>query len=273
MSHTTDLSPDTGSELNWLLENPIERMQHEQVLFENVPDQYVKDDDVTVFFTILQDDKINADEDQIGLTRVGCTKIKDCLAYASVQLTPVTTSGSPRHGTATFPSSILPATDDEFYQFCYITNKTKSLGSSIPFQLNCSLDDIDLLSNTTAGQTKSDRFISVADHDNEDIVVIHTKRILTEEKLRQENRQLAEMNRQLEAQKDECQAKLDILEAKTNEHIAKTYNEMQVCKHALRDKLSSMQTDSISFSGADIIPSGHPRRTSITATIGIETTG
>ncbi len=31
--------------------------------------------------------------------------------------------------------------------------------------------------------------------------------MLTEEKLRQENRQLLDMNRRLESQKDECQAK------------------------------------------------------------------
>jgi hypothetical protein len=62
-----------------------------------------------------------------------------------------------RHGTAIFSSSSLSVTDDEFYQFCYINKKSQNLGTSIPFQLNCALDDIDLLFNTSAerSQTKS----------------------------------------------------------------------------------------------------------------------
>lgn len=70
MSDTNDQSSDTGSDINWPLEHPLEGVHHEQVLFENVPDQYVKGDDVTVFFTILNDIKVNPDDDQIGLSRV-----------------------------------------------------------------------------------------------------------------------------------------------------------------------------------------------------------
>jgi hypothetical protein len=53
--------------------------------------------------------------------------------------------------------------------------------------------------------------------------------MLTEEKLRQENRQLLEMNRRLESKKDECQAKLDLLEMQREEQMTKINNEMQVC--------------------------------------------
>jgi len=51
--------------------------------------------------------------------------------------------------------------------------------------------------------------------------------MLTEEKLRQENKQLLEMNRRIEKQKDECQAKLDVFEVKRQEQIAKLHNDMQ----------------------------------------------
>jgi chromosome segregation ATPase len=227
MSEINDQCSDTSSDLNWPLDHTMERQHQDQVVFENVADQYVKGEDVTAFFTIVNDIKVNPEVDQIGLLRVGCTNIKDCLAYAPVQFNPSTTSGSTRHGTAIFPSSSLPVTDDEFYQFCYLINKTKNYGSSIPFQLNCSLDDIDLLSNTAVGKTKSDGLIALADYDNDDLVVIHTRRMLTEEKLRQENRQLSDMNRRLEAQRDECQMKLSLLEAKTNEHVAKAVNDIQ----------------------------------------------
>jgi hypothetical protein len=215
----------------------------DQVVFENVADQYVKGENVTAYFTILHDTKVNPTEDQIGLLRVGSTNIQECLAYASIQFDPTT-----RLGTATFLSSSLPTTDDEFYQFCYVIKKRKCLGSSIPFQLNCSIDDIDLLSQTLFDKTQikstNDGLIALADRDNDDLVIIHTKRMLIEEKLRQENRQLLEINRRLEQQKDECKAKLDFLDSKSNEYINKVKNDMQVLAathKATIDELSSRQ--------------------------------
>lgn len=201
---------------------------HDQVVFENVPDQYVKGENVIANFTILHDDKVNPNEDQIGLLRVGSTNIQECLAYAPIQF-----DASTRHGTATFLSTTLPTTDDEFYQFCYIIKKRKCLGSSIPFQLNCSIDDIDLLSQSTlekihSSKSINDGLIALADHDNDDLVVIHTKRMLVEEKLRQENRQLLEINRRLEQQKDECKARFESLETKSHEYINKVKNDMLV---------------------------------------------
>jgi hypothetical protein len=158
---------------------------------------------------------------------VGSTNIQECLAYAPVQF-----DASTRHGTATFLSSSLPTTDDEFYQFCYIIKKRKCLGSSIPFQLNCSIDDIDLLSQSLLEKTQmkstGDGLFALADRDNDDLVVIHTKSMLIEGKLRQENRQLLDMNRRLEQQKDECKAKLDLLDAKSNAYITKVKSDMQV---------------------------------------------
>ncbi|CAF0936499.1 unnamed protein product [Rotaria sordida] len=244
MTDINDQCSDTSSDLNWPLDHALERQQDDRVVFENVADQYVKGADVTAFFTIIHDIKVNPDEDQIGLLRVGCTNIKECVAYAPVQFNPSTTSGSARHGTATFSSSSLPVTDDEFYQFCYIINKTKNLGSSIPFQLNCASDDIDLLSNEPIRKTKPDGLIALADDDNGDLLVIHTRRMLTEEKLRQENRQLLDFNRRSELQKDEYKAKLDLLEIKSKEHNHKIYNEMQtlIASHKTAiDELSSRQ--------------------------------
>ncbi|CAF3272882.1 unnamed protein product [Rotaria sp. Silwood2] len=229
-----------------------ERQQHDQVVFENVADHYIKGEDVTAHFTILNDLKINSNDDQIGLLRVGSTNIQECLAYAPVQFNSSTTSESTRHGTAIFSSSSLPVTDDEFYQFCYIIDKRKCFGSSIPFQLNCSIDDIDLLTSTLVEaslekrsmQMNNDGLIALQDNDNDDLVIIHTKRMLIEEKLRQENRQLLEINRRLEQQKDECKAKLDLLDLKSNEYINKVKNDMQAlaASHKVAiDELSSRQ--------------------------------
>ncbi|CAF1460599.1 unnamed protein product, partial [Rotaria sordida] len=46
----------------------------------------------------------------------------------------------------------------------------------------------------------NDGLIALQDYDNDDLVVVHTKRMLIEEQLRQENRQLLEINRRLEQQ-------------------------------------------------------------------------
>jgi hypothetical protein len=70
MSEINDQYSDTSSDLNWPLDHPAEHLQHDQVIFENVADQYVKGDDVTAFFTIVQDIKVNPNEDEIGLLRV-----------------------------------------------------------------------------------------------------------------------------------------------------------------------------------------------------------
>ncbi|CAF2133636.1 unnamed protein product [Rotaria magnacalcarata] len=240
-----------SSDLFVTVDGNQERHQHDQVVFEGVADHYVKGEDVTACFTISHDMKVDS-SDQIGLLRVGSTNIQECLAYAPVQLNLLTTSESTCRGAATFSSSSLPVTDDEFYQFSYIVDKRKCLGSSIPFQLNCSIDDIDLLSSSLIEaslerkpmSTNSDGLIALADHDNDDLVVIHTKGMLVEEKLRQENRQLFEMNRRLEQQKDECKSKLDLLDLKSNEYINKVKNDMQtlaLSHKATIEELSSRQ--------------------------------
>ena len=70
MSDSNDQCSDASSDLNWPLDHSTERQVDDQVVFENVADQYVKGEDVTVFFTILQDIKVNSEEDQVGLLRV-----------------------------------------------------------------------------------------------------------------------------------------------------------------------------------------------------------
>lgn len=199
--------------------------QQDQVVFENIPDQYAKGEDVKVQFTTVHDMQTDNTEDQIGILRVGSTNIQECLTYASIE------NESTHRGKATFPSACLPTTDDEFYQFCYISKKRKCLGTSIPFQLNCSVVDIDLLSQamseTVHLKGSNDALIAFNDQDNDDLLVIHTKTMLVEEKLRQENRQLLDLNRRLEKQKNDCKAKLDDLESKSNEYITKTQQDLQ----------------------------------------------
>ena len=43
---------------------------HDQIVFENIPDQYVKGENVIANFIILRENKVNPNEDQVGLLRV-----------------------------------------------------------------------------------------------------------------------------------------------------------------------------------------------------------
>lgn len=139
-------------------------------------------------------------------------------------------------------------TDDEFYQFCYINDQGKILALSIPFQLNCSPDDVDLLSSCSTFVSTNfhprQGLITLADHDQDDLLVVHTKGMLLEEKLRQENRQLLEQNRRLEELHQQIQVKLDLNDAKFNDYIAKTKNEMQILANTHKttiDELTARQ--------------------------------
>jgi hypothetical protein len=118
--------------------------------------------------------------------------------------------------------------------------------------LNCSIDDIDLLSSTLSEKNQikhnNDGLFALADNDNDDLVVIHTKRMLIEEKLRQENAHLLDINRRLEQQKDECKAKFDLLDFKSNEYIKKVQNDMQVRKYLKKN-----------FKGLSRMGAAHPK--------------
>jgi len=198
----------------------------DQVVFENIPDQYTKGEDVKVHFRTPHEILPEGNEDRIGILRADSTNIEECTAYAVVEI-----DCSVHHGTATFPPSLLPANDEEFYQFCYISKKGKCLGTSIPFLFNCSMIDLDLLdearSEATDFKSANDTLFALNDHDHDDTLIVHTRSMLVEEKLRQENRQLLEINRRLEQQRTECKGKLEALEAKSKEYLGKMKNDMQ----------------------------------------------
>ncbi len=71
MSDINYHSSNTSSYLNWPFDHQIKvRQQHDGVSFQNVANQYVKGEEITAFFTISRDTKVNPDGDQIGLIRV-----------------------------------------------------------------------------------------------------------------------------------------------------------------------------------------------------------
>ena len=70
MSQTPDRASESGSDCSWPIDLNLEQIHQEQVLFENIAEEYVKGDDITIFFTIVNDGQINPDADRIGLARV-----------------------------------------------------------------------------------------------------------------------------------------------------------------------------------------------------------
>lgn len=153
--------------------------------------------------------------------------MKDCLTFAEIHFDEISESDSHCHGTATFPSSILPTSDEEIYQFCYLTSLLKNLGTSIGFQLNFEPDDINILTNSPIGRDKTDSLVAFADHDD-DIIVIQSKRAYVDDKLRKENRQLNALNHQLEMEKVEIQTQLKLIQVQQAETETKFKAEMQV---------------------------------------------
>ncbi|CAF1125193.1 unnamed protein product, partial [Didymodactylos carnosus] len=142
-------------------------------------------------------------------------------------------------GQAIFPNDSLPKSDEEFYQFCYILSSTnRSIGSSIPFQLNCLDDDICDFSgddehnqghdSTHAVNKRSGNDLVTIDlingetnGDDSDFIVIQTKHILKEKKLKNDYKQVLSINRKLEKENDQLKMQIDQIEMKSNEIINK----------------------------------------------------
>lgn len=217
----------------------FEGQQQNPVVFEHVPEQYVKGKDVVAHFSVPKEIDISEEKDRVGLMRIGTTNVKDCLHFAEVHFDEVSETDSVRRGTATFPSSILPTSNDEIYQFCYLSNLMKSLGASIPFQLNFEPDDIYLLTNDRLGRDKMESLVAIADNDD-DIVVVQSKRAYVEDKLRQENRQLADMNHRLEMEKIEYQTQLKVFRVKQKEIETKLNGEIQALTAAQKQANSDL---------------------------------
>lgn len=192
----------------------------ERVLFENIPDQYVKKADIPVFFIIVDDAIVNPDKDKIGLKQIGFTKAKDCLVLAPVELNAGSSYGTSRHGTATFLASTLPSQDDEFYQFCYVLESGKILGSSLPFQLNFS-DESGL------AEENPTHLLAIPNDDPNGLVHVTTKDLFTIEKLRQDNRQLTELKRRLEIENEEFRGRLSLERVGNDEQVTQLKEKIQ----------------------------------------------
>ncbi|CAF0721947.1 unnamed protein product [Didymodactylos carnosus] len=224
---------DNGSDISNLSLSSLD----DQVVFENVRDQYLKGQNICCYFYLLKDVKTSTD-DKIGLFRVGCTNVKDSLAFAKPEI--LAESNGSMSGQAIFLNDSLPKSDEEFYQFCYILSSTnRSIGSSIPFQLNCLDDDICAYNgedeqseghhlNPAVNKRSANDLVTIDTVGGEtngggdvDFIVIQTKHILTEEKLKNDCKQLLSINRKLEKENDQLKMQMDQIEIKSNEIVNK----------------------------------------------------
>jgi len=213
-----------GSDISFLDDDQVASgrgQTGQQVIFEMAQDQqYLKGEDIVCYFNVLKGTKIN-DDDQIGIRRLGCTNVFDCLAFARPEI--IGDKDSNSSGQAIFQSNSLPTTDDdEHYQFCYIISTTSNsnkrlvvIGSSVSFKLNYSIDEMMMKPNGSD-------LISIQDNEN-DIVILHQEHTLTKEKLGADVKQLLTVNRRLEKENDLLKFKFETHELNTKDLLKKKW--------------------------------------------------
>ena len=102
------------------------------ITFNNVSECYPPDRDLECRFTIKSSVKPSS-RDWIGLFKVGWQSPRE---YYTYEWSPMPSfQGTPIANRVVFRVRYLPKIDDEFYQFCYVTNEGDVKGASAPFQI------------------------------------------------------------------------------------------------------------------------------------------
>ena len=100
------------------------------IIFNDVSDCYPPDRDVDCRYNIKRSVKPSP-RDWIGLFKVGWQSPREYYTYEWSPMPSI--QGTPNR--VVFRVRYLPKIDDEFYQFCYVTNEGDVKGASAPFQI------------------------------------------------------------------------------------------------------------------------------------------
>ncbi|CAF1053420.1 unnamed protein product [Brachionus calyciflorus] len=107
----------------------VQSQDYAQVIFEDLKDAYTENQDLECLFSF--NDLVKMDSsDWIGIYKVGFTNCKDYICKQSIKIDSISES----RGKVVFPSDQIPKSDNEFYQFVYISQSKQIRGASIPFQ-------------------------------------------------------------------------------------------------------------------------------------------
>ncbi|KAK3702894.1 hypothetical protein QZH41_014158 [Actinostola sp. cb2023] len=121
----------------------VEEADFTAVVFHGVSDIYAPDKDIECNFTIKSSVK-PTNKDWVGLFKVGWQSSGEHYTYEwSPFIESVDEERRPIANRVTFRAKYLPKSDEEFYQFCYVTNTGEVRGASVPFQIKAKTDASD----------------------------------------------------------------------------------------------------------------------------------
>ncbi|XP_071943545.1 tax1-binding protein 1 homolog [Antedon mediterranea] len=169
-------------------------MDYAQVIFHNVAENYPPDAHIQCSYTLTKSIEPNKN-DWVGLFKIGWSTTREKITYDWAPMPNDWQTGQEYKLNILFNSYYLPKDDGEFYQFCYIDRLGKMRGASTPFQF-LHLTDVE--------------FVEI-DDEYEDMLMIQSKTIIQEEKLKRaidEKEKMVEKQKELENAKDELEKQL-----------------------------------------------------------------
>lgn len=186
----------------------IDEADFTAVVFHEVYDIYPPDKDIECKYTIKSSVNLS-NKDWVGLFKVGWQSSGEHYTY---EWSPFINVQEERKATANrvvFHAKYLPKSDEEFYQFCYVTNSGEIRGASVPFQIKDKTDVSDF------------EFCEV--EDDESMLMIRNRTAILEESL----------SRALEEN-----SSLKVLNEKTKSDIEKL-NDVVVCLEKRKSELTA----------------------------------
>ena len=143
------------------------------VIFNSVPECYPPDREIECRYTIKSSVKPHS-RDWIGLFKVGWQSSREYYTYEWSPMLEIQIGeqGKAIHNRVLFRERYLPRADDEFYQFCYVTNAGDVRGASVPFQIK-----------TKPVEQEDLECCEVEDDDGSSIMLVKNKTAMLEESL------------------------------------------------------------------------------------------
>ena len=143
------------------------------VIFNSVPRCYPPDREIECRYTIKSSVKPHS-RDWIGLFKVGWQSSREYYTYEWSPMLEIQIGeqGKAIHNRVLFRERYLPRADDEFYQFCYVTNAGDVRGASVPFQIK-----------TKPVEQEDLECCEIEDDDGSSIMLVKNKTAMLEEAL------------------------------------------------------------------------------------------
>lgn len=141
------------------------------VVFHSIQECYPPEINIECRYTIKPTVTPNS-RDWIGVFRVGWQSLKEYVMYEWAPMPSVHAGdGKPISNRVVFPGKSLPESNEEFYQFCYVTSVGDIRGASVPFQIKTKISEPDL------------ECCEIEDEDGTTMLLVKNKTAILEEQL------------------------------------------------------------------------------------------